>query len=220
VGALEVVEEKPKYNDNFEKIGKEWVQAGNGGDDQQPWTGRSVRIGCVNASRGIGCFLESLAHGFEYTAKSGAIPYFTKYFKEYADFNLDKRYKLPFRDLYGVNYGGQQISYPNEKTAVFNHGGKEIRVENYIPVGGSAHFPPNARGHYDLDNDTPVLCTMADWRIGSGKDGKDKAEQYTREKRSVTIAILRQTAWGHGSCIGGRICPAGRTSKKPMVVNP
>src|SRR5438093_12413916 len=58
VGAYEVVEEMPRYDEKFERIGSQFVQAGNGGDRQQPWTGRSVRIGCVNASRGVGCFLE------------------------------------------------------------------------------------------------------------------------------------------------------------------
>ncbi len=179
VGSYEVVEEKPRYDAQFRKMGNQWVQAGNGGDNDQPWTGRSCRIGCINASRGIGCFLESLAHGIEGNANSGAIPYFSKYFKEYADFNLKQRYQLPFESLYGVNYGGKQISYPNEKTMVVSHGGKEIRVDNYIPAGGSAHFPPNARGHYDLTNKEPVLSTIEDWRIGSGPGGKDVAKPFT-----------------------------------------
>ncbi len=63
VGAYEVVEEKPVYDAASRRLGNSFVQAGNGGDDDQPWTGRSVRIGFINASRGVGCFLESLAHG-------------------------------------------------------------------------------------------------------------------------------------------------------------
>lgn len=181
-GSYEVVEQKPKFDDQFARKGTEWVQSGNGGDAEMPWVGRSCRIGCINASRGIGCFLESLAHGMEGCANGGAIPYFTKYFHEYADFNLNSRYKLPFRDLYGVSYGDKAITYPTPTTAVIPHAKKEYKVENYTPVGGSAHFPPNARSHYDLDNDQPVLCTMADWRIGSGPGGKDKAEEYTRAK--------------------------------------
>jgi hypothetical protein len=205
VGSYEVVEEKPRYNDRFEKVANQWTQSGNGGDDEQPWVGRSCRIGCVNASRGIGCFLESLAHGMEFTAHSGAIPYFSKYFNEYADFNLNTRYKLPFRDLYGVDYAGKQIRYPDEKTAVITHGGKEYRVENYVPVGGSAHFPPNARGHYDLDNDKPVLCTARTRR------------SRTRARRSATTATSRRTAWGHGWCTGGRTCRATTTGRRTMT---
>lgn len=181
VGSFEVVEEKPRYDANFKKIGKDWVQSGNGGDHEQPWVGRSCRIGCVNASRGIGCFLESLAHGMEGTSNSNAIPYFTKYFREYADFNLRERYKLPFDNLYGVDYGGKQIEYPNPTTMVLKHRGKEYRVDNYVPAGGSAHFPPNARGHYDLDNTAPVMSTIEDWRIGSGPDGKDAAKPFTNQ---------------------------------------
>lgn len=189
VGALEVVEQKPRYDDKFAKLGG-WVQSGNGGDDDMPWVGRSCRVGCVNASRGIGCFLESLAHGMEGMANGGAVPYFTKYFHEYADHNLDTRYKLPFRDLYRMDYGKTPLAYPDQTTAVFTHAGKEYRIENYTPVGGCAHFPPNARGHYDLDNKDPVLCTLADWRIGSGPGGKDKAEVYTRD----TIKQFRDRA--------------------------
>jgi hypothetical protein len=181
VGSYEVVEEKPRYDQNFQRIGNEWVQAGNGGDAEQPWTGRSCRIGCINASRGIGCFLESLAHGIERNAGSGAIPYFSKYFNEYAGFNLKERYNLPFDSLYAVAYGGRPIQYPNESTLLVTHAGKEYRVENYIPAGGNVHLPPNARGHYDLDNATPVLSTIEDWRIGSGPQGKDVAKPISNQ---------------------------------------
>lgn len=181
VGSYEVVEQKPRYDEKFRRVADQWVQAGNGGDNDQPWVGRSCRIGCINASRGIGCFLESLAHGIEGNANCGAIPYFSRYFKEYADFNLRQRYQLPFDSLYGVGYGGQQIRYPDNKTMVLTHNGKEFRVENYVPAGGSAHFPPNARGHYDLDNAAPVLSTIEDWRIGSGADGKDVAKPFTNQ---------------------------------------
>ena len=105
IRALEVVEMKPRYDEAFRKQGDQFVQAGNGGDADQPWTGRSVRIGCINASRGPGCFLESLSHGIEGTANSGAIPYFTRYFHEYAGFDLKARYGLPFDSLYGADFG-------------------------------------------------------------------------------------------------------------------
>ncbi len=152
VGSFEVVEQKPRYDAQFQRIGDEWVQAGNGGDSDQPWVGRSCRIGCVNASRGIGCFLESLAHGIEGNSNSNAIPYFTRYFREYADFNLRERYGLPFESLYAVAYNGERIQYPKPDQMILMHDRKKIKVDNYVPAGGNAHFPPNARGHYDLDN--------------------------------------------------------------------
>jgi hypothetical protein len=189
-GSYEVVEQKPRYDEKFQKIGNEWVQAGNGGDDDMPWVGRSCRIGCINASRGIGCFLESLAHGIEGNSNCGAVPYFTKYFREYADFNLKERYKLPFDSLYGVDYGGRQIEYPDATTMEVVHRGKKHKVENYIPAGGSAHFPPNARGHYDLDNTNPVMSTIEDWRIGSGPGGKDQAKPFT----NLTFRSYRELA--------------------------
>ena len=88
----EVVEEKPRYDERFERIAQQWVQAGNGGDEAQKWTGRSLRIAFINASRGIGCFMESLSHGIEGMARSGAIPYFSRYFKEYAGMDLQQRF--------------------------------------------------------------------------------------------------------------------------------
>jgi hypothetical protein len=179
IGAYEVVELMPRYDDKFRKIGKQYVQAGNGGDPDQPWTGRSVRLGFINASRGIGCFMESLSHGMEGMSTSGAIPYFTKYFRDYAGFNLKERYKLPFDSLYGVDYGGEQIRYPDDKTMIVTHGGKQFRIDDYVCTGGNAHFPPNGRSHYDLANAAPVRSTIEDWRIGSGEGGKDLARPFT-----------------------------------------
>lgn len=178
-GAFEVVELKPKYDAQFRRIGNEYCQAGNGGDPDQPWTGRSVRIGCINASRGIGCFLESLGHGLEGFSDSGAVPYFTKYFRDFAGLNLREKYQLPIDRLYELEYGKRPVRFIDDKTAVFTHKGREHRVDNYIPTGGNAHFPPNGRGHYDLDNDQPVLSTIEDWRIGSGPDRRDVVKPFT-----------------------------------------
>lgn len=177
--ALEGVELKPAYDEQFKKIPNRHVQAGNGGDPDQKWTGRSIRLGCINASRGSGCFLESLSHCMEGTSNSNAIPYFTRYFREFSGHDLRERHQLPFDSLYGVDYAGKQIQFPNDHTMVVTHKGKEHRVENYVAQGGNAHFPPNARGHYDLNNDQPVLSTIEDWRMGSGDGGKDRAKPWT-----------------------------------------
>jgi hypothetical protein len=80
-----------------------------------------------------------------------------------------------------VAYGKEGIVYPDEKTMVVTHAGKEYRVENYVARGGNAHFPPNARRHYDLDNDRPVLSTIEDWRIGSGPGGEDRVRAWTNK---------------------------------------
>jgi hypothetical protein len=181
MGAYECVEEKPVYDENFVRQGDQFVQAGNGGDDDQKWTGRSVRIGFINASRGIGCFLESLSHAIEGMANSRAIPYFTKYFYEFAGHDLDRRYGLPWNSFYPLWGEGKGVNYPDPQTAVVQDGEKTYRLERYVAYGGNAHFPPNGRHHYDLDNPQPVMSTIEDWRIGSGPEGKDLAKPWTPE---------------------------------------
>jgi hypothetical protein len=179
IGAYEVVELKPRYDAAFKSTPGDFVQAGNGGDPAQPWTGRSVRIGAINASRGVGCFLESLAHGLEGMSSAEAIPYFTRYFRDYAGFNLKEKYQAPFDSLYGVQYGRSDVQYPDASTMVARHGVTEFKIDSYVCTGGNAHFPPNGRRHYDLDNTAPVLSTIEDWRIGSGPEGRDVAKPFT-----------------------------------------
>jgi len=177
VGAFEVVEWKPVYDERFHRVGDRHVQAGNGGDPDEPWTGRSVRIGFVNASRGPGCFLESLSHGMEGIANSKAIPYFTRYFNEYAGFDLRERYHVPFSRLYGV----KDIAYPDAHTLTAKYGGSTYAITNYVATGGNVHFPPNGRSDYDMANTNAVNSTIEDWRMGSGADGQDEAIAWTPE---------------------------------------
>ncbi|MCX7846742.1 MAG: hypothetical protein N2595_01740 [bacterium] len=178
VRCFECVEMKPRYDEEFRRVSNEWVQAGNGGDEDQPWIGRSVRINCLNWTRGIGCGFENLGHALEGMAHSGAIPYFTKYFYEYAMFDLDKRYGLPFTSLYAVKMEPRQIRYPARGVMEVIVGGRTYTVSNYVAAGGNVHFPPNATGHYDQNNTVMVLSTIEDWRIGSGADGKDLAKPW------------------------------------------
>jgi hypothetical protein len=182
VGAFESVELKPKYDEKFHTAPDKFVQAGNGGDPDQKWTGRSVRIGFINASRGVGCFMESLSHSIEGTATSGAIPYFSKYFKEFAGYDLKSRWNLPFNSFYALKYDGKKVEYPNDRTAIVRPGdGKEFTLTNYFVIGGNAHWPPNARGHYDLENTNAVLSTIEDWRIGSGANHSDVKKPFTNQ---------------------------------------
>lgn len=179
VGMWESIELKLAYDDNFKAKGDDHVHAGNGEDPDQPWIGRSLRIGCINASRGPGCFLESLSHSFEHMAQGGAIPYLVPYFKEFGDFDLDKRYGTPFDSLYGPELNKRDIEYPNPTTALIPHKGEVIRIDNYSVHAGNAHNPPNARRQYDQDNTVPVMSTIEDWRQHSGPDGKDIAKPWT-----------------------------------------
>ena len=178
---FESIELKAVYDEQFRRVGEKFVQAGNGGDPEQPWTGRSVRLGFINASRGIGCFLESLSHSFEGAANSRAVPYLTRYFREFAGFDLNQRYKLPWDSFYPLWGEGKEVAYPDPHTAIAKDGAKTYRLEDYVAFGGNVHFPPNGRRHYDLENTQPVMSTIEDWRIGSGPGGKDLAKPWTNE---------------------------------------
>jgi hypothetical protein len=152
-------------------------QAGNGGDPQQPFIGRSLRILFINAERGPGCAMESLGHSMEGMARSDAVPYFRRHFQEYGGFDLDKRFGLPFKSLYEAP---KPLSYPTPSTLVYRQkDGKEVRVENFSVIGGNVHFNPTGRQDYDLNNPQTVLSTIEDYRIGSGPDGKDRAREWS-----------------------------------------
>jgi hypothetical protein len=177
---LESVEVKQAYDEQLRKIPGKWMQAGNGAADDQPWIGRSLRILFINVERGPGCAMESLGHSLEGMARCGAIPYLNRYFTEYGGFDLDKRYGLPFDSLYGRD--GAEMNYPNPNTLEFMWKGKQIRVDNYIPIGNNVHFLPNGRRDYDLDNPQPVLSTIEHYRLHDGPAGKDKIELFTTNK--------------------------------------
>lgn len=179
--ALECIELKPQYDEMLRIVPGKYVQSGNGGDPDQAWTGRSVRINILNYDRGIGCGMENLAHSFEGMAHGGAIPYFTKYFYEFASFNLDTKWGLPFNSFYPLWGEGKGISYPNPTTAVVTDGTQTWTIENYYAAGGNVHFLPNGRSHYDMANTEPVMSTIEDWRIGSGPNGADLKKPWTND---------------------------------------
>lgn len=174
----ESVEVKQAYDDGLRKIAGKSVQAGNGGDPGQPFIGRSLRILFVNAERGPGCAMESLGHSMEGMAHSNAIPYFRRYFYEFAGFDLDRRFGLPFNSLYGK--GPSPLSYPTPTTLVYrNASGKDVQVTNYHAIGGNVHYTPTGRQDYDLTNPSAVMSTIEDYRRGSGPGGKDLAREWT-----------------------------------------
>jgi hypothetical protein len=179
---FECTEWKPVYDENFKRVGDEHRMAGNGGDPNEPWFGRSLRISFINSERGIGCNVESLSHSFEGTAHSNVIPYFRKYFYEFAGFDLDKRYNLPFNSFYALWGEGKGVEYPDEHTAIVKDGDKQYRLDNYVATGGNVHFTPNGRGHYDLASPATVMSTIEHYRLHDGPDGKDLAEPWTIEK--------------------------------------
>jgi hypothetical protein len=148
----ETVEVKRSYaRGGFERY------AGNSGEHSAPWIGRSLRVLFVNFARGVGCAMESLGHSLERMATCGAIPYYERYFREYAGLDLDRRYGLPFESLYVA----RRVKYPSPTTLQY---GRRRRLEGYVAAGGNVHFMPNGRFDYDLEGAGPVLSTIETWR--------------------------------------------------------
>ena len=130
----ETVEVKRAYDREFRPLARFEPYAGNSGPHDAPWLGRSLRILFINFDRGVGCAMESLGHSLERMASCGAIPYYEKYFREFA-----------MLDLYDT--GQTRLADPD-----------------YVAAGGNVHFMPNGRDDYDLDNPAPVLSTVETWR--------------------------------------------------------
>jgi len=149
-----------------------------------PWSGRSFRITYFNPHRGIGCGMENFSHAMEGMANFGSIGYFRRYFDEYAEFDLDRRFGLPFRTLYAFLGGEARADYPAPTTMHLAGKGREHTVEPYVARGGSVHFPPGARGHYDLTSPFTVRSTIESWRMRNGPGGGDLAADFNQDRFS------------------------------------
>lgn len=156
----ETVEVKQAYDEAFRAVDRFEPYAGNSGGHSAPWIGRSLRILFVNFARGVGCAMESLGHSLERMATCGAIPYYERYFREYAMLDLDRRYGLPFESLYQRS----PVDYPTPSTLRYPAGWRRKRLDGYVVAGGNVHFMPNGRVDYDLDATAPVLSTIETWR--------------------------------------------------------
>jgi hypothetical protein len=169
------------YNERFERVVTSTGTPATAAF-REPWFRTQPANHFINSERGIGCNVESLSHAMEGTANSAVIPYYRKYFYEFASHDLDKRWKLPWISFYPLWGEGKGITYPDEKTAVVTDGKQEYRIENYYCVGGNVHFTPNSRRHYDLDSPFAVRATIEHYRLGDGPDGHDLAEPWTCAK--------------------------------------
>ena len=151
----ETVEVKQSYaGGGFERY------AGNSGEHGAPWLGRSMRTLFINFTRGVGCAMESLGHSLERMATCGALPYYERYFREYAGLDLDRRLGLPFESFYVA----KKVAYPAPDVLEYRTGWRRHRVQDYVAAGGNVHFMPNGRFDYDLDGGGPVLSTIETWR--------------------------------------------------------
>jgi hypothetical protein len=157
----ETVEVKRVYDWDFRPLVGFQAQAGNSGRHDAPWLGRSLRILFVNFDRGVGCAMESLGHSLERMATCGALPYYERYFREFAMLDLNRRFGLPFESLYLTDH---PVSYPTPSTMRYRTGPVRRTVDDYVVAGGNVHFMPNGRRDYDLDNPAPVLSTIETWR--------------------------------------------------------
>jgi len=178
----ETIELKQYYDAAFRKrpggMHSGYGPAGNGHDFGMPWIGRSFRITFINPHRGIGCAMENFGHALEGMRNYNAIPYYTDYFSEFAGFDLQQRYGLPFDSFYWLG-GSDSNEYPAPTTLISHYRGTDYTVQDYVALGGNVHFTPNGRGHYDLGNPAPVMSTIRSWRLGNGPGGEDLAELFT-----------------------------------------
>ncbi len=185
----ETVEVKQTYDEAFRPIGYE-RHAGNSGEHSAPWIGRSLRILFVNFARGVGCAMESLGHSLERMATCGALPYYERYFREYAMLDLDRRYGLPFESLYLK--GRDPVDYPSPTTLRYGSRWRRRRVEDYVPAGGNVHFMPNGRQDYDLDN--PPRCSRRS-RPGASRTSGRARGRRTCSSPTATLAADCMGRW-------------------------
>jgi len=171
--AAEILEMKPYYDEDRVRIpGAMNRCAGNGCfdvEDDIPCD-RTVRIAFFNNTRGPGCFLESLSHGFESTAAwhPAQIPYLSRYFVPLANYGLDARYGLPFDSWYACD-GPDCLSYPTATSVSWQVGDESGTIDPYDPVCGNVHFMPNGTEHYDLSSPYAVETSCRHFRDGTGE---------------------------------------------------
>lgn len=168
VNAAEVLGIKPFYDLQGQRLDQPLDRcAGNGcfdAEDELPSAcTRSLRIGWINATRGPGCYLHSNGHGFEAVGRGGTLPMLRPQFVDFAGFDLDTRYGLPFADWYACPYGPDAcLEYPSETSVAWSVPPNMGTIDPY-PHCGNVHFAPNARNHYDNPPDVTVQSSCRDW---------------------------------------------------------
>ena len=172
VSAAEILELKPKYDDNRQRIwGAMSRCAGNGCFDDEDVipVDRTVRIAFFNNTRGVGCLLHSMSHGFESVGawNRDIIPYLSRYLPNFSSQDLDTRFGLPFQSWYACSSPGC-LSYPSPTSVEYTLSSGSGVIDPYDPVCGNVHFPPNAREHYDVVSPFAVLSSCTHFRDGTG----------------------------------------------------
>lgn len=173
VSAAEILERKPVYDLDGRPTG-EWNRcAGNGCFDEEddiPCE-RTVRLGWLNSTRGPGCFLESLGHGYESTGawNPEVLPQLSRHFIPFANYALDERYGVPADSWYACPYDRPCLAYPTTSSVAYNMDAGSGTIEDYDPVCGNVHWAPNGRAQYDTLNTAPVLTSCKHFGDGTGQ---------------------------------------------------
>jgi len=157
----ETVEVKAAYDERFTPTGRFARFAGNSGEHNAPWLGRSVRTLFVNHARGVGCAMESLGHSLEWMATCGAIPYYERYFREYAMLDLYQRERFDHPPGW-VSPGGNVHFMPNGRFHYDLDGGPPVlsTIETWrqrderavpwtpVPLERYRNFAPDCMGRW------------------------------------------------------------------------
>jgi hypothetical protein len=179
----ETIELKQYYDVNLNKRVGVYGPAGNGHYYSMPWSGGSFRITFINGNRGIGCAMENFGHALEGMANYNFCPYYKTYFDEFAGFDLNTRWGLPFSNFYYYRYDGSDYNnYPQPDRLVAHYYGTDYTVNNYYVIGGNVHFMPTGRTQYDLNNTQSVYSTIEHYRWFDGPGGQDQKALWTRNK--------------------------------------
>ncbi|MCC7491232.1 MAG: hypothetical protein IT204_02745 [Fimbriimonadaceae bacterium] len=173
----ETIEDKQYYDEAGQPRPGVHGWAGNGHSKTMPWVGRSFRITFANPARGIGCVMENYGHALEGMAHSNSIPPFRKLLYEYAEFNLDRKYGLPFNSLYATK-GAEAVRYLDDGAVEVRRGEQTHRIDRYVAVGGNVHFPPGGRNHYDNASPVTLQSTIRSFLRHNGPDGRDLAAPF------------------------------------------
>jgi hypothetical protein len=178
----EVLELHQVYDANDVKIpGRFDQRAGNGswgpGDVEQVMAcGRSVRLNFLEMTGNLTNAMEVLGHNFEHIGQR-AMPRFFAMWKPFANFDMNTRYGTPFSDWYGgCQTGVECLSYPDNNSVTYMG---NLTISPFNQGCGNAHFPPNARRHYDKANTTEVLSTCENYGLGGGPEGRDLQTPYS-----------------------------------------
>ena len=154
--------------------------------------------------------MESMGHGWENIGSGGDVPYLTSYYPEFAGFDFNSRYGLPFGSWYSCAYGVPCVAFPTNHSATYQNVQDPNNPSNllsgsinpYTPVCGNAHFPPNGRQQYDTVNTQSVQSSCNGYRSNGGPGHGDPTSAIA-PTTGATTATWPRTARVPGRCTGG-----------------